>query len=272
METKIDEQEVVEDKFGTDESPLESDAVDPALATEALDGVSDDPAKKADEAEEMVPLSKYMGEKNARKEAENKVLVQEAEQRGRDAERAEAAKLPVEQEKSPIQALMDEQEVTSEDELVITAVEALKLGRAQTKFENAQEAKKAAVASQEDKETQATTMRETAKAVDRGEGLDYDTIIDAGSQLLTKGENIDWQNSDTPFELGYKLCIRAILERGDESTKKTLQDNLARKTDTSVKDGDPPKKEETVVADDVTSDEEIVNPRLKGLAAGIFNT
>jgi len=182
------------------------------------------------------------------------------------------------QEKSPVELLMEQQEVNSEEELDITGGEALKLARKQLAWEGKQEATKSAATTEAERNQQLQVQFDAEIAKDHGEGLDYQTIrVELGGEtLLTKGDLLDINESSDPYALVYARMIRAIKERGDDKTKQILQTRLdARKTKPDPKPEKPAEKvddgsEEEEVSEDETKLEPISNPRLAALTQSAF--
>ncbi len=272
-ENNVDEQ--VEDKFGADADPMETeDAANSDLAESALAEAEEDSEKSAEESaekpEDQVPLSKYMGVKTSAREARDEAQaakIEAAELRGKMAGMQE--RQVTEAELSPMQALMKEQDVDDVDHLDISAGKAIALAKQEVKWDAAQAAKTTAADAETTRQGDLQTQQVAAKEKDRGDGLGYGDIVDMGEKFLTEGDKLDIRNSKEPFETAYSRCLRAIQERGDDSTKKTLQENLARKTKESAAD-DPPNKgaaDEDETDDEEVDDNHIVNPRLRALTA-----
>lgn len=265
---KVDEQ--VEDKFGADVDPVdEQDADSAALAEEALEEASDEKTSKPAEESENLPtvetVAKLRADRREDREALHKSEIEAAELRGKLSSLSDAK--VSDQELSPIQALMKEQGVDSEGELDLTTGETMGLMRQETKWETAQTAKKTAADAESKRQTDLVEAHKTVQAVDRGEGLDWTSIETLGLPFLDDGDQLMINKSADPFEEAYRRCIRAIQERGDDSTKKILQERLARKNKKPVEN--PPPKEPEEPNENETDDEEeqIVNPRLAALAA-----
>lgn len=265
-EKQVDEQ--VKDEFGTDADLLEDqDAASSDLAADALAEAEESSGESAEKPEDQVPLSKYMGQKTQAREdreARHAAELETAELKGRMAGMQE--RQVTEAELSPVQARMKEQGVTDEAELDLTTGETMKLMRLENKWDAVKTAKTTAVDAETTRKTEVASQQQAADDADHGEGLDFKTIQKTGYDLLTEGEKLDINKSDKPFDLAYGLMVRAISERGSDSTKKTLQENLARKTKESVED-DPKKPDKP--SEDETDDEEtehISNPRLAALA------
>lgn len=266
---QVDEQ--AEDKFGTDADPVEDqDAASADLAEEALADTEESSEVSEEKPEDQVPLSKYMGVKTSAREdreARHAAEVEAAELRGQMKGMQE--RQVVEAELSPVQTAMKEQGVETEVELALTTGETFKLMRQEQKWEAAQAAKTTAADAATTRQGEVATQEQAALAADRGEGLDFKTIQGLGYDLLSEGEKLDISKSDKPFDLAYGLMVRAISERGSDSTKTILQERLARKTKKAAED--PPKDPKTP-SEDETDDEEdtterIVNPRLAALTA-----
>ncbi len=270
-EKQVDEQ--VEDKFGTDVDPMETeDAASSDLAESALAEAEKSAEESAEKPEDRPSVADHAKLREQRREARGEAQtakIEAAELRGRLAGMQE--RQVVEAELSPMQALMKEQGVGDVDDLDISAGKAIALAKQEVKWDAAQAAKTTAADAETTRQGNLDVQHKTAKNEDRGEGLDYGTIVDMGEKFLTAGDRLDIQNSKEPFELAYRRCLRAIQESTDESTKKTLQENLARKTKEPVDDDTSEKKKKKVAVDeDETDDEEtepISNPRLAALAA-----
>lgn len=274
-ENNVDEQ--VEDKFGTDVDPMEgqdaasSDLAEKALA-EAEEG-SEKPAEESAEKPEDRPtvetVAKLREQRRDERDARHAAELETAEIRGKMAGMQE--RQTVEATLSPVQTAMKEQGITSEAELDLTTGETMVLMRQEQKWEAAQTAKTTAADAETTRQSGLKTHFDTEVAMDRGEGLDYRTVIKMGEKFLNKYEMQQITESDNPYDTGYRLCIRAIRESGDESTKSILQERLARKTKESA-EGDTSEKKNKVVpdedeTDDEKGDEPIANPRLRWLAA-----
>lgn len=272
------EEQIEEDNFGsggpmltnaeeTAEKPDEDDQTD--LASEALEELSETPAGSA---EDRVPLSKYMGEKKGRREAE----LEAAELRGRMAERDKLDTTKAVAEKGPVERLMEEQGVTAEADLDLTTGEAMSLMRKEAAWEKTQDAKSSAATTEADKQKLLNDQFAATSAKDRGEGLDYASILKEGEKLLTKGQLVDINDASEPYELAYDLMLEAIQRKGTDQAKELLQTRLdARKT---KPDPDPKKPKEKAAATEEdegseTNDEKlepIVNERLASLAQSAF--
>ena len=275
MDTEKMDEQVEEEVFGTDADPLEKEDSDNAsLADATLEEISDESAEESENRPTVGAIAKLREQRREAQEETHQAQIVAAELRGRLAAQEERlTQKAVEQELSPFEVAMKEQEVNNLDDLDISPGESLKLGRQQAKWEAAQEAKKSAETAKTIRDNELAGLFKAEQAKDRGEGLDYDTIIKMGMPLLSKGDEVDIENSPNLYEAGYRLCVRAIQERGDEATKKILQENLARKK-TKHAGSDPPKKEGGNTDEDETDndeDEPIVNPNLRHLVEGIFS-
>lgn len=268
METeKTNEQtEQPEEEFGNDKPILEEETpeVDSQTASAVLDSLSDEPEEKP---EDQVPLSKYMGEKNRARDAE----LDNARLQGRlDEVEASRTQTAAVQEKSPLELAMEEQGVTAKADLDLTTGETIEIMERQQAWKDRKAQNEVA---QDTAAQLLTTQQENGKAeysVERGEGLDIDTVVGIGENLLTNGEKLDIGQSPDRVKLAYNLCLKAIIARGDDKTKETFQKRLdARKPEPAKDDKDPPKKDPDPDPDETTGDEEIANPRLRGLVAGL---
>lgn len=268
----VDEQ--VEDKFGTDADPVdEQDADSAALAEEALEEVAHEKTSKPAEESENLPtvetVANLRKQRREEREGRHAAEIEAAELRGKLSAQTDAQ--VVEQELSPVQTLMKEQGVTDENELDISPGEAIRLARQDAKWETAQTAKKSAADTETTRQSEAVESHKAAQAVDRGEGLDYTSIETLGLPFLDDGDQLMISRSPEPFEEAYRRLVKAIQERGDESTKKILQERLARKTEKSVEDPPPEKPEDNKKNETDDEEEQIVNPRLRALAADVVS-
>ena len=267
MVEKVDEQ--VEDTFGTDVDPLKyEDSANSDLAEETLADADETSKESAEKPEDRPSVADHAKLREQRREARDEATaakIEAAELRGKMAGMQE--RQVVEAELSPVQVRMKEQGITDEADLDLTTGETMKLMRQEHKWENAQSAKTTAATTETERQDVLLAQQAVANEKDHGDGLDYGTIVDMGEKFLTDGEKLDIRDNKEPYDLAYSLCLRAIQERGDESTKKVLQENLARKTKETVED-DPKKPDKP--NEDETNDEEIEpisNPRLAALAA-----
>lgn len=272
-EKQVDEQ--VEDKFGTDADLIEGqDAASSDLAEETLadtEESSEVPEEKPEDRPSVADHAKLREQRREARDEATAAKIEAAELRGQVKGMQE--RQVTEAEVSPIQTAMKKQGVDSEAELDLTTGETMMLMRQEQKWDSARTAKATAADAETVQQAKFQTQFKAEVAIDRGEGLDYKTVTELGQDLLTKGELVDVADSPNPYELGYKLCIRAIQERGDESTKSILQERLTRKTKKSA-EGNPPEKPVTPSEDEKDGEEvddnHIANPRLRALRDEAF--
>lgn len=216
------------------------------LAQQALDESPEETDENTETKEEKVPLAKYMGEKNKRRDLE----IENAELRGENKVRAEMGTTTQSAAtKSPIQLEMEAQEVDSEDELELTGAEAIKLMRKEQAFESKQaESSVAATTAQTVKDIQ-TASCNTAKETYNDVGLEFSAILADGEALLTEGEKLDlWKSKEDFGEEAYKKCLNAIIRKGGERAEQ-IQKLIDAKNLNKEPDKVEPKKEPKKKAD-----------------------
>ncbi len=219
------------------------------LAQKALDESSES-AESAESEEGHVPLAKYMGEKNRRREME----LENAELRGENKARSEmsATTQTAVATKSPTQLLMEDQEVGSIEELRLTGVEAYQLARDEQAFESKQaESKTAETTAQSVKQAQ-TESCNAAKDTYADEGLEFSSILSEGEKLLTEGEMLDLSKSKDDFgKVAYEKCLHAIIRKGGdraEQIQKLIDANNSNKQSDEDPDEAAKKKAEEEAA------------------------
>lgn len=204
--------DIIEDPEKETQETSEAD-----LAQKALEESSES-AESAESDEDRVPLSKYMAEKNKRRDVE----LENAELRGRQTERdsVQSASQSTSTAKSPIQLEMESQGVETEEELDLTSGETMKLMRKEQTFETSQaDSKTASDTAQTVKRTQ-TESCNAAKDTYADEGLEFGSIVGEGEKLLTKGEALDISESrDNYGKVAYEKCLHAIIRKGGDRAK-----------------------------------------------------
>lgn len=244
-ENELNDEQLLNKELGVDEEvdiveeEQAAESTEAELAEKALES-SDEPAENA-EAEDQIPLSKYMGVKTKARDLE----VENARLQGELAgiEKATVKTVKTEQELSPVQREMAAQEVDSEDELDLTGAEAMKLMRQEQAFEKKQDDLKAAeTTTQTTQQTQAESYR---AAIDNHDvqGLDFKTIVTEGEKLLTKGEGVDINEMTDGFgEAVYVKCLNAIIRKGGDRAKELQELLAAQKSETKTEEEEPEKK------------------------------
>lgn len=261
LEEKIEE-EVVEDKFGEDpesaseatEDEVAKDDTD-EITKEILDDLKTDEAKETPEQKSDAAFERMR--KDLKESSENQTRLEGQIQQLTTQISGGKTETETVVEKSPVELAAEEQEVDVDDVDMNYGLHKRQVAwdAKQTKVETDKTSKETLATQQE--ESIATVM-ESLTTEKAGKGLDFNTILTEGNELLTRGEKLDIADSENYGQACYDKCLEAIQKRGTKEQKTDLQSRIdahkpkAKDSETTPKKKENQKEDQEEVKDEGT--------------------